>query len=108
MPASPSLGDKVIKWFGRNYVLLVSGIVLLPLALYALLMFTAFASGFFVDKSIYATVVMWLVGIYPLVFLISVKLSVRSYALNGDYAYWDFLPISYFFTVFVIMFWGKF
>ena len=98
----------MIKWLGRNFALLVSGLILLPLALYALLMFTAFAQGFMVGESIFATLVMCLVGIYPIVLLLSVKLSVRGYNRIGSYAYWDFMPIAYFFTGFIIMFWGKF
>ena len=98
----------VIKWLGRNFILLISGLILLPMSLYALLMFSAFAQGFMVRESVYVTIVMWLVGIYPLVFLLSVKFSVRSYKRIGGYAYWDLIPIAYFFTVFIIMFWDRF
>ena len=98
----------LVQWIIRNFALLVGGIILLPLSMYALLMFVGFGHGFIDGESNTATVFMWLISLYVLVFGLSVKLSRRSLRINGDYAYWDFLPIAYFFTVFVLMFWGRF
>lgn len=98
----------MIKWIIRNFTFLISGLILLPLALYALLMFSAFAKGFMVEESLLATGIMWMIGLFPVVFVLSVKLALRSFNKVGDYAYWDFLPIGYFFLVFIFLFWGKF
>ena len=98
----------LIQWFVRNFSLLISGLILLPLALYALLMFIGFGHGFIEGGAFFATVFMWLIGLYVIVFAVSVKLSMRCFKVNGNYAYWDFIPIVYFFTVFIGLFWGKF
>jgi hypothetical protein len=98
----------LFQWFSRNFALLISGLILLPLALYALLMFIGFGYGFTDSESIYPLLFIWLISFYVIVFGVSIKLSIRSYKKHGDYKYWDFMPMVYFFTVFIGMFWGKF
>ena len=98
----------MLQWVIRNFALLVGGVILLPIVLYALLMFAAFGLGFSDIESGNRTAFTWLVAAYILVFGVAIKLSRKSFKLNGSYAYWDFLPLAYFFTIFVLMFSGEF
>jgi hypothetical protein len=97
----------LLQWFIRNISLLISGLVLLPLAIYALIMLIAFSYIFSKGDSLLATIFMLLIGLYAIVFGVSVRLSLLSYKKNGNYAYWDFVPMIYFFLVTISFYWGK-
>ena len=102
---------KLIDWFSRNFVLLITGLVLLPISLYALLLFIGFGYGFVSSANAefnWVLVFMLLLGLHPFVFGFSVKFCIQSYRKNGTYAYWDFIPITYFFVIFVSFFLGRF
>lgn len=97
----------LVQWFVRNISLLISGLVLLPLAIYALIMLTAFSYIFPGGDPLLATIFIWLIGFYAIVFTVSVKLSLLSRKKSGNYAYWDFVPMAYFFIVSIFFYWGE-
>jgi len=93
--------------FVRNIPLLISGLVLFPLAVYALIMLLAFSYIFPNGDSSLAIVFICLISLYPIVFGVSIRLSLLSYKKNGRYAYWDFIPVIYFFIITTSFYWGK-
>jgi len=97
-----------MNWLNRNLILLIGGVVLLPLSLYALLMWLAFGYGFAQEQSAYASIIIVLLVSFPIIYMVSVRLAMKQFKKQGSYGYWDLIPIFYFALGFLILFWPKF
>jgi hypothetical protein len=93
-----------MRWLSRNRYLLLNGFVLVPLGLYMMVMWLAFASGFAREKNPLAIIIPPLLALHIIVFLVCWLFAIRRFRKLGNYGQWDLIPIWYFCLATLIMF----
>ena len=92
-----------MSWLFRNFCLLVGGLVLLPVALFFVIIGLGLGVGFTDNPLLESVKLISLLFVYVGIFAFSLKMSLKKYVTEKTYGSWDIIPIITFCILFILV-----